>query len=240
YNSFGGFLALVLPLIIVLSKNIKLKITAVVMFAALISTYSRGSALGVIGGVITIAVLKKDWQILCKTAIFSILAIILLILCLSPFGLSWSLFNRMATRYSDTHSSVGSRFLLWQAGWKMISSHPLTGVGIGTFAENLPFYASPNTEMQDTAHNLYLNIASDMGISGLLIYLAILAIILYKGIKNHQTLRDEYLKHLNLGLLGGICAFSVNNLFTPLMIRGVAIPLWIFIGLIMVLHRCQD
>jgi len=231
YNVFGGFLALVLPLAITVPRNLRIRIATVVMFMALILTYSRGSWLGVIGVIIVISVIKKSLRVFCEAGICAILAI--LFLCM----LSGSFFNKVTARATDTYSSVNSRFLLWQAGWEMISSHPLTGVGIGTFAENLPLYAPPNIEMQDTAHNLYLNIAAETGIPGLFLYLAILSIILYRGIKNHQTLKDKYLKYLNLGLLGGVIAFSVNNLFTPLMLRGVAIPLWIFIGLIMVIRR---
>jgi putative inorganic carbon (HCO3(-)) transporter len=230
-NVFGGFLALVLPLIITLSNNFKMKAVGVVVFMGLLSTMSRGSVLGASLANILISLLGKKLQILYKTVIFFLFAIILV------GGLGRFLY--MKNRIFDSHTT-NVRISLWQASWRMISSHPLTGVGIGTYAENLPFYAPQGTEMQDTAHNLYLNIAAEMGIPGLLVYLSILVIILSRAIKNHQTLKDEYLKCLNLGLLGGVIAFSVSNLFTPLMLRGVAIPLWIFIGLITVISKMKD
>jgi len=83
-----------------------------------------------------------------------------------------SLFERAKSITDFAETSVGGRLEIWQRTADSIMMRPILGVGIG----NYPFII--NEEMSSTkkgasAHNLYLDVASEMGIFALLVLLAI-------------------------------------------------------------------
>ncbi len=69
---------------------------------------------------------------------------------------------------------------IWKKTAVSIIKHPLLGVGIGNF----PTVLSQHTDLAkagSSAHNLYLNIAAEIGLIGLLASLGILWTILKRG-----------------------------------------------------------
>jgi putative inorganic carbon (hco3(-)) transporter len=83
-----------------------------------------------------------------------------------------------------SHPSVGdeeaveARKITWMAGLRMVASHPIVGVGLGQFESVVVSYESGNDSEQyltyywSVAHNTYIEVAAELGIPGLLAYLA--------------------------------------------------------------------
>jgi len=83
-------------------------------------------------------------------------------------------------RYLDPSMDYGStQFHLeaWKAGLHMIEAHPIAGIGLGNFKPLMPLYMSvtPGTGVNvDTmAHNMFIEIAAELGLPALLIFLSI-------------------------------------------------------------------
>ena len=77
-------------------------------------------------------------------------------------------------------TSNSGRVEIWKKTAASIIKHPLLGVGIGNF----PVVLAQHTDLAkagSSAHNLYLNIAAEIGLIGLLATLGILWIILKRG-----------------------------------------------------------
>lgn len=75
------------------------------------------------------------------------------------------------TQGSDT---MGMRYSLWKAGWRMFLDKPLTGVGIGNFIGLLQFYGAGLPFLANKiswAHNTYVQILSETGIVGFLMFM---------------------------------------------------------------------
>jgi O-antigen ligase len=71
--------------------------------------------------------------------------------------------------------AVLERVAHWQAALDMIASNPLFGVGAGNYpAVYEQFAIGPWVEALGHAHNLYLNVAAEMGIPALFVYLSFL------------------------------------------------------------------
>lgn len=73
---------------------------------------------------------------------------------------------------------VANRLGLWQRATELIRAHPLFGIGIGTFEDVLrrqPLMIGGRPAEAPHAHNLYLQIALDLGIPGLVVFLALIA-----------------------------------------------------------------
>jgi putative inorganic carbon (HCO3(-)) transporter len=172
-----------------------LGIGSVSMLGVLVLSQSRGAwiALGVV--LIAIPVLRWRWG----------WALSLLVI-----GSAVSLVNLLGTakvvRAITVHSTIGGRFKIWQRTIYMIQDFPFTGIGMGSFLETLdnfyPFYP-PATESIFHAHNLFLQIASDLGIPGLIAWLAILMGIVWLS---WQLYRQGYMRDQKtaLGLGAGL------------------------------------
>ncbi len=67
-----------------------------------------------------------------------------------------------------------ARTTVWRAGIKMIKSHPFLGIGAGQFKPQVETYEMPEESVRSLAHNTYIEIAAEMGVPVLLIFIGIL------------------------------------------------------------------
>ena len=77
----------------------------------------------------------------------------------------------LATRLAQHGSGDSVRMDLWRSAGAMFLDHPATGVGPGAYGIELRSYRNPGLARDNvtTAHNLYLNIAAEMGVLGVLV-----------------------------------------------------------------------
>lgn len=75
---------------------------------------------------------------------------------------------------SQGTDTIGLRYKLWEAGFRMWQDHPLAGVGIGRYPLELPFYGTgiPSYHLHLVAHSTYIQLLSETGIIGLLIWMS--------------------------------------------------------------------
>ena len=171
-NSFGAFLALIIPLFMTLALIrqkmwwIGLVIVLVALFV-LVTTGSKGAIVAMILGIglaSGIYYFLKAPSVKRGVLLFSgmIIAIVLLGF-ITHF------------RMSD---SFNVRLGYWDATVKIIRDNPLSGVGLNQFSNSYLYYKSADAGEVLKAHNDYLQIASEMGILALLVFLSIWFIIL--------------------------------------------------------------
>jgi O-antigen ligase len=79
---------------------------------------------------------------------------------------------------NPSHSDVEStdkRHALWQAGIAMAMANPVFGVGVGNFKRNVPYFVrNYDKALSNIAHNTYVSYAAELGLPGLIAFLAIL------------------------------------------------------------------
>ena len=110
--------------------------------------------------------------------------------------------------------TIGLRYKLWGAGWRMWQDYPLQGVGIGMFPVQLRYYAGyeiPAIYWRVVTHNMYLQVLSETGIIGFVIFMAMIIITLRNLSPKHQkgdtqgaSLQTAWLIIFIVMLLGGI------------------------------------
>jgi len=136
--------------------------------------------------------------------------------------------------------SLSGRVEIWSRALYAIQDFPFTGCGLGTFREVVwilyPLFTIPPTTDIAHAHNIFLQVAVDVGIPGLLAYVALLGVA---GVVGWRTARqDARLRPLALGLLGGLLALHVYGL-TDALAPGSkpALAFWLALGLLAVAAR---
>ncbi|EKE15631.1 MAG: O-antigen polymerase family protein [uncultured bacterium] len=116
--------------------------------------------------------------------------------------------NRFLASFSLQEGSNSGRIEMWSQALKSLQRRPL-GVGLGNF----PLEVKPTASYRDPiyAHNLYLDIAAETGLLGLLSWLALIVSVGYSFFhKAKQNL-------IYFGFLASLCVFSIHSLVeTPL------------------------
>lgn len=200
------------------------------ILAVLILTESRSAYLGCITGLFALLVFK-DRRFLWLILLLGVVSIIALTFLGqgNPFAFLTSLTSR-------GEITLQQRFHLWQETIGVIQDFPLTGGGIFTsgrlLQELYTFNLFPGAlEYYSHAHNIFLSVAFDLGIPGLVLYSALLGSFGAMTFRNLKVGRS-IIKVLIVGLACGMLAhlafglMDANNLGTKL-----GAVLWLFLGL---------
>ncbi len=171
-NVLGGFLTVLLPLLLFTQRTRLKIIMMIIIFAGIIATHSR-SALIVSIIILCTAVLfsKKNLENIYP---FFIAAVFALFLTLTIFVTS------IAPSTIRQAESVFVRSELAHASIAMWKRSPLVGTGLGTFLVILPSYMPTRTiSFLQPVHNAYLMLLTETGLLGLLI----IFMCLWKGMR---------------------------------------------------------
>jgi O-antigen ligase len=180
-NSFGVLMAIAAILNLLVkreraSQKIYLLISESIFIVSLVLSGSRNAWL--VFAIAFCLLLRSKIIKFKKILIF--LSIFLLVILLFPvakyrFGLGELQFipaidllkNQIETQLPNPQGTAFSRLLLWKLALNETIKRPITGLGVGVFTEytSIPIFGKPGFN----AHNLFLNVAVDLGIPGLLL-----------------------------------------------------------------------
>lgn len=193
-NVLAGFI--LVSLILIGANNQKLKWKEKIRWVAqalggvsIFLSFSRATWL--IGSLTGFGLLVRNWWTKKK----AMLGILLLMIFIGGF------FYRFAPTLSG-QEAVSQRFSLAQMAIKMIKANPLAGVGLNNFIPQLPNYWQQfgMTYWLQPVHNIFLLIAAETGLVGLLIFLWLLVLTFRKFTINNLQLIIALSAILALGL----------------------------------------
>ena len=138
----------------------------VIMFANT-ACASRGGFLG-----LAVACVLLVWQ--GKNRIRNLLLVSAIVLPLSLL-MPVSPLHRLLESNKYDYGSTDAHLDAWWAGLHMIKDHPLFGVGVGHFKGLMPLYAAPGVKIDSLAHNMFIEVAAEMGLPAEVIFVSIFA-----------------------------------------------------------------
>jgi putative inorganic carbon (HCO3(-)) transporter len=198
--------------------------------AALILTFSRGAWLSFFSA-ITLFYLSL-WRRNRPSLKVPIAALAILMISYLPFH------NAVEGRlFADDNGSAQSRIPLMNLAFRIISDNPLLGVGSNNFSAVMEGYVT--RELREgflyTVHNKYLLVWTEVGVGGLLAYLAFLFGVLRKGWACWKF-NDPLLAPLALGITAGSLGYMVHQAVDIFHDRAVTQLLWLVAGLLFAMH----
>jgi probable O-glycosylation ligase (exosortase A-associated) len=194
--------------------------SAFVLPVVILLTQSRGGFIGLaLAAAIAVASQRRK-----AGAILAVIALAVVLIIFVPSG-AWDRLAsiRKVTSVSTLHEadpegSAESRFAIWRVATRIISDHPLSGVGIGAYPSAHRDYTLYNEEIihgargsKDT-HSTYLNVLAETGALGLFLFLGMIAAVVYPAEKARRRLKREappaakQVFYLELGLLSFLLA----------------------------------
>jgi len=196
----------------------------------LIVTFSRGAFVGIIIGLAVVFLLAKRMHMISKQKYMTVMiSVILIAIILAPLVYSFIAARQEATL---------ARFHLYKVGLDMIRDHPLLGVGLNNHVVQAPYYDPESYIFTTPTHNHYLFIASEVGIPGLLLFLAFLFSAFFGALRNAGS-NAVFPALISLGIVGAFVAIGTHNLVDHLSYHTNLTLVWLFAGLAAVLGRIK-
>lgn len=234
FNTLGNYLVFILLFFIPINFYLIKKKTAgrLILFALLlgvITTYSRGSLLGLISGCLYFFMLKTNSSKLNK---YLMVALFVMLVLFAAIYLK-------NTDYIQTVDLAG-RENIWQYAIASITSSPrflLIGAGLNSYFDVVSPYFPGNVPVGSYslwfAHNLYLLSVQEMGIIGAAIYFSFFITMLVTVTKRFSSARFNLNRKLNLSVgLILVALFFVSLFDHSYSLTPFKIMLFIFLGLV--------
>jgi putative inorganic carbon (HCO3(-)) transporter len=220
-------------------EKLALGIMILLFLAAMVTTKSRGTFLCLIPVVGLLGYLKSR-----RYAAITLVLVILLF-TLFPTPHSSPVFRLLTGGGEDPYTYT--RLSIWKSALAMLRDYPLLGTGPGTFQDAFSRYSFPVEGVFARfgkkalfAHNEYLQIASEMGIFALGIFIWLFSSFFRKvaGLLKDFRSREGY--GLVVGLTTGIAGLLIHSLVDfPLHAPAVALILTINTGILMGLGSAE-
>ena len=260
-NQLAGALTLYLPLALALVSIWHFSRRAIIgplfglvgslLFFALVAgtlllTQSRSGWMGGTAGILVLVSLagltsRRRWArwLGGSLPVLAMLAVGALVLRLGPQQLGESLFGKESA--NPVEEVVGAitlegRVEIWSRALYAIQDFPFTGCGLGAFRRVVPvlyplFTVPPDSDIAH-AHNIFLQTALDLGIPGLVAYLALLGIALavcwQVAVKG-----DRWERAIALGLAGSLIALHAYGMTDALALGSKpAVAFWFALGIV--------
>jgi putative inorganic carbon (hco3(-)) transporter len=236
HTALGASLAFTIPMVIFIASSRKSGLflrfvmfgVLIIFSAAFIFSYSRAAWLSLaVSAVFTLAViLKIGWKVYIPgLAIFCLVAIT-----------SWpSVLIRLKENRKESSGNISThiesianirsdasnmeRINRWKAALRMSDEKPVFGWGPGTYQfKYAPFQMasektviSTNYGERGNAHSEYLGALAESGIPGMLFYISLVAVALWRGSKTWRGYKDKESKYLLLALMAGLVTYVIHG-----------------------------
>lgn len=209
-NLLAGYLNIIMALafgtfIFAGGRTVRIIIGSFLILAAigLGLTYARGAYLSIV-------MVIAAYGVFCKRKIIFPLVVLLAGL----MYIDTPLFNRMTSIFTTIDTSSELRLALWESTIEMILDHPLLGIGWGAYYFVYPsydFYMQGNFIKVVHAHNMYLNIAAEIGLVGFAAFMTCLGGNIWRALKVYKHLSTNFLRGALLGCGLALTAIAFNG-----------------------------
>ena len=221
-NILAGVLVMIIPLGLALAMRrgwvnrwwgLLLWAPVLLMVNALVLSQSRGSWLALVA-----ALLLLSWLFWPRRVMVLVGAAVVV-----GAALWWQGNARYVLDHDLVQSAQASllrRLDIWRLSLQMVAEQPFTGIGLGTYEQtftarfpNLPLIGGRLAPPH--AHNLFIQVALDLGIPGLLAYLCLLAALVKPLLSQIQRskIHHHHTYPLACGVLSSLAAMVVVGCF---------------------------
>jgi hypothetical protein len=174
------------------------------MLVTLTLTLSRSAMLA--AAVVIVAMAAYTRSAIRLTAALAICFTVLLVtLVVNPTAIS-----SVLSLSTVDDPSARQHAAAFQASLTLVTEQPL-GIGLGTAGTVAQRYSAQGTAI--TNENWYLQLATEMGVAGAALYVAIVLLIMLMAIRNHALVKDFWLRVITLAVAGSALGFIVLGNF---------------------------
>ncbi|MCA9935310.1 MAG: O-antigen ligase family protein [Ardenticatenaceae bacterium] len=254
------FMFLPLSFLIALWRNSRFRrlTWAVALFALLLTfllvlTQSRSGWIGAIAGFMTLFAVwslalpvGKKRLYLRLILVGSVLVVLVGLLLIGPERLRQLTEDPAQQTLIGSLGTVSFRFEVWRWAVMAVGDFPFTGTGLGTFRRVImrlyPARITPGVDIAH-AHNIFLQVALDVGLPGLIVYMALLfmaAAITWQIVRRDSVKLPVTAVPTTIALFSGIVALHVYGLSDAIALGAKpGLLFWFALGLLTAVNQLR-
>jgi O-antigen ligase len=195
-------------------------------------TLSRAGLIALVCAALASIVVGGRWRAAAAAFAFATVAALLVF-----FALIASPDQR--ARVTEINGGSG-RSDIWVIGWRMVEAHPVHGIGVGQFQTSAVHYLiKPGTIKRSdliiiepkVAHNIYLQVLSELGVVGLIPFLLILGFSLrcaLRAARAFERRKDLGMEVMSRAVFVGLIGILTADFFAS---EQFSKQLWLLLGL---------
>jgi O-antigen ligase len=157
---------------------------------------------------------RLGWRIL-PMYVLGAAAIVVIVLAIPSVG-EPALERIMTVSQVQSENTWSGRWSTWQGALDVTASHPILGVGAGNFSEaavdyseSVQLHSAEKGEAAGLTHNIFLSVASQLGLVGLILYLGILFFLFKTAVPIAQR------PGLETGIFLALVVFMIAGMTLP-------------------------
>jgi putative inorganic carbon (hco3(-)) transporter len=237
-NLFAGYLTLLFPLALACGIAMSWRwgpilsgVGMLILGAAMVATLSRGGWLGLVAGVATMALLLPGRRRVVLGVAGGVVAVLLL------GGVAGPVVARLGSSSGASPlQTFADRIPIWSAAVNMFMQHPVFGIGLNNFGNYIGSYDSSLDVNQ--AHDLFLNVAAERGLLGLITFGILLVALFRTSIRGVRRSPDISYRVLAAGVTASFAAFLADSLFDVAYYDyKILLLFWLLVGIAASLPR---
>lgn len=210
-NVYGEFLLLAFPCAAVMcyiAAKPLMKVfyggTALLLLVNLALTYSRGCYL---------ALIFTFFLVVCWGA-RKLLVFVPLVLAAMPFVMPESIIDRFASIVNFDDTSTSYRMSIWLGTLNMLEHYLFLGIGLGQEAFTSVYsHYQMNQVFAPHAHNLFLQVTSEMGIGGLILLIGLFLAFFVGGYLAHRKVKGSKTSWFILVMMAAVGGYLMEGIF---------------------------
>ncbi|GGN03655.1 O-antigen polymerase [Lentzea pudingi] len=232
-NDLAFFLVAALPLLAALpargTSRIVLLLLGAVLVAGAAATFSRGGGIALACALVWLIVRRAlpVRAVVVTAAVAGVAALVFASAAQAELSRALQEKSHIAGTNADT------RMLRWQAASRMLADNPVLGVGPGGFRQQ---YASAghNAEIDEqtpVAHNLFLEVAAELGVPGFTLLVAFVAV---GFVASERALRRVADRREAVAVQAALIAVLIASIFLS---EQYYLPLWSLVAIAVAIER---
>jgi O-antigen ligase len=152
---------------------------------------------------------------------------------------------KLYEQFTVREDSVSIRFLQYEVAGKMILDNPFLGVGLNNSTGQMRNYVNVTYNPYDSdtqfftagIHNVYLSMASEIGVFGALLFVAFFARVTSLAWRQSCRSTDPEIRLVAGALVVAFCGVAVNDFMDPFPEYQALMLLWMYAGISLNLPR---
>jgi len=262
HTSYGMALALLLPFAFYISlwchkdkRSLFYTLVLLVLIAATILSYTRAAWLSLVVALVVYGLIKFRIKFSLLLTVFTFLVGFIFLfqtdISMALEKNSQDSSDSFAEHISSmsnvsTDASNLERINRWKSAIRLYQERPILGWGAGTYQFNYAPYQnyyektiiSTNSGNMGNAHSEYLSMLAETGWPGLVIFLALIAVIFTKAIKLYPNLKETQEKWILMACILGLTTYFTHALLNNFLeMDKASVPIWAFVAIIVVLDN---
>jgi O-antigen ligase len=204
-----------------------------VVLTCLVLTYTRGAWLGALVGGALLLGLSGVRRLVAGTGA----AVLLVVMGLAIFDSERSELISRAASIANVSANEARLFII-RSSAAIFLTHPVAGTGFGTFSLVYPAFrlpGDPNTLPMPFAHNIFMNMAAEGGVLGLITFVCVVIAGIYGGWRWHRAAREGQERATAAMFLSAFVGSIVHQMFDGTLLSvHLGMGLWMLLAILSV------